>query len=87
MQGLSNRLRASDKLIGADQKSILFTFTRPIVAKDKLQYAINGGMTNFLDNDQNGGNVRDSQGDAAVYDPTGENWPVYNWLLMHEFVF
>ena len=57
-----------------------------ITAGFKLQYAFYGTGTTGSSNGPRG-NLRDTQGDTIVFDPTGLNFPAHNWCVMFEEIF
>lgn len=54
-----------------------------IVAGFKLQYAFYGSGTTGRVNGPRG-NLRDTQGDTIIFDPSGLNYAAHNWCLMFE---
>jgi hypothetical protein len=51
-----------------------------------LQYAFYGaGISGSVNGPR--GNLRDTQGDSIVFDPTGLNYPAHNWCVMFEETF
>jgi hypothetical protein len=67
--------------------TIRFVLSRSIASGDKLTYAQNGTKGSTAINDQAKGNLRDTYGDNIVYNPSGDNYKVHNWALMHELTF
>lgn len=55
---------------------------RPVPAGAKLRYAFKGGVSGSKTGPR--GNLRDSQGDTMVFDPTGINKRMDNWCVIFE---
>jgi len=62
-------------IIGPD--TIRITAATAVGAGAKLRYGYNG---------QDGGNIRDTQGDSLVFDGGGINYPMHNWCVVFEKV-
>jgi hypothetical protein len=55
---------------------------RPVPVGAKLRYAFKGGVSGSKTGPR--GNLRDSQGDTLVFDPTGINKRMDNWCVIFE---
>ena len=72
---------SSIAVIGPDTVKVVAAATIPAGAK--LRYAWSGSGT-VGSSDGPRGNLRDTQGDSIVFDPTGINKPMHNWCVIFE---
>jgi len=61
-----------------DYERVRIIATAPIPAGAKLRYAWQGDVAKGL------GNLRDTQGNTIIFDPTGINKPLHNWSMIFE---